>query len=301
MEKESRVSTVLAHPGAMDVIAHPDVAEFWRVAEPLVTADPVRNTVVLTVIARLLLGGRFGDVTPMFFTIHDDDATVIGATFCTPPFPLVVSAVPARAAGALAERLVTDDIALTGVSGTRAEAEAFAAAWTERTGARLAERIDQRLYRLDRLAFPPGVPGEPVVADVGDIDLLTDWRRDFAVEADPHADVRWSREAIERQVEDSLVAGDASLLWLLGDQPVALAVVGMPRSDMSRIGPVYTPEEFRGHGYGSAVTAAAAQWALDQGARHVVLFTDLDNPVSNSIYQRIGFVSVADAMDVSFT
>jgi predicted GNAT family acetyltransferase len=70
---------------------------------------------------------------------------------------------------------------------------------------------------------------------------------------------------------------------------------------MSRIGPVYTPPERRGHGYGSAVTAAASRWALDKRANHVLLFTDLANPVSNSIYQQIGYIPVADALDVRFT
>jgi predicted GNAT family acetyltransferase len=66
---------------------------------------------------------------------------------------------------------------------------------------------------------------------------------------------------------------------------------------MSRIGPVYTPPEHREHGYASAVTAAAAAWALAAGACHVVLFTDLANPVSNSIYPRLGFRPVHDAVE----
>jgi RimJ/RimL family protein N-acetyltransferase len=39
-----------------------------------------------------------------------------------------------------------------------------------------------------------------------------------------------------------------------------------------------------GHGYGSAATAAAAQWADTAGADQVVLLTDLANPVSNAIF-----------------
>jgi predicted GNAT family acetyltransferase len=42
-------------------------------------------------------------------------------------------------------------------------------------------------------------------------------------------------------------------------------------------------------------------WARGSGAREVVLFTDLSNPVSNSIYQRIGYRAVSDAVDVAFT
>jgi predicted GNAT family acetyltransferase len=62
---------------------------------------------------------------------------------------------------------------------------------------------------------------------------------------------------------------------------------------VARIGPVYTPAEFRGHGYANAAVAGVSQVLLDQGAR-VCLFTDQANPISNRIYQRIGFRPVVD-------
>jgi predicted GNAT family acetyltransferase len=49
------------------------------------------------------------------------------------------------------------------------------------------------------------------------------------------------------------------------------------------------------------VTAGVSRWAIDQGASDVVLFTDLANPISNSIYQRIGYRPVMDVVEVTFT
>jgi predicted GNAT family acetyltransferase len=71
-----------------------------------------------------------------------------------------------------------------------------------------------------------------------------------------------------------------------------------PAFGVSRIGPVFTPRHFRGHGYGSAVTAAAAESARRDGVDEVVLFADLANPVSNAIYQRIGFEPVCDSVRI---
>jgi predicted GNAT family acetyltransferase len=68
---------------------------------------------------------------------------------------------------------------------------------------------------------------------------------------------------------------------------------------MSRIAYVYTPPTWRGNGFGSAVTAAASQWALDAGAGDVVLFTDLANPISNAIYPRLGYRPVHDAVQLA--
>jgi predicted GNAT family acetyltransferase len=48
------------------------------------------------------------------------------------------------------------------------------------------------------------------------------------------------------------------------------------------------------------VTAAAARWALDEGADTVLLFTDRTNATTNALYPRIGFVPVYDALELSF-
>ena len=56
----------------------------------------------------------------------------------------------------------------------------------------------------------------------------------------------------------------------------------------ARVGPVYTPPELRGRGYASALTASLTERLLER-RRFCFLFTDLANPTSNSIYQRIGY------------
>jgi predicted GNAT family acetyltransferase len=63
---------------------------------------------------------------------------------------------------------------------------------------------------------------------------------------------------------------------------------------------VYTPPGLRGRGYGGAVTAAVTRAALDAGAEDVVLFTDLANPISNALYQRLGYRPVEDRSLVEF-
>ena len=70
---------------------------------------------------------------------------------------------------------------------------------------------------------------------------------------------------------------------------------------MARIGPVYTPPALRGRGYAGAATAAVSQAALDAGTREVVLYTDLANPVSNALYERLGYRPVEDRVVLSFT
>ncbi|WP_323187335.1 GNAT family N-acetyltransferase [Streptomyces sp. NBC_00006] len=58
--------------------------------------------------------------------------------------------------------------------------------------------------------------------------------------------------------------------------------------------PVYTPPALRGRGYAAAVTAEVSRAARAEGAEEVLLFTDLSNPTSNALYQRLGYRPVRE-------
>ncbi len=62
----------------------------------------------------------------------------------------------------------------------------------------------------------------------------------------------------------------------------------------------HTLPQHRQRGYGAAVTAACTDDALCSGAQHVVLFTDLANPTSNALYQRLGYRPVSDRTITTF-
>ena len=55
------------------------------------------------------------------------------------------------------------------------------------------------------------------------------------------------------------------------------------------INSVYTPKEYRQKGYATAVVAELSRTILNSGKKFCTLFTDLANPTSNSIYQKIGY------------
>ncbi|MCE9522344.1 MAG: hypothetical protein K8S25_07930 [Alphaproteobacteria bacterium] len=67
----------------------------------------------------------------------------------------------------------------------------------------------------------------------------------------------------------------------------------------ARVSGVYTPDERRGHGFAAALTAALSQKVLT-GGLWCCLFADADNPLTNRIYQRIGYVKLATFADMLF-
>jgi len=279
----------------MDVRVHHDPAGYWALVRPLFAADPMRHTHGLTVIQRLVEVPDPDDEPPVLLSAWDG-SDLAGAVFRTTPWPMGVSALPGAADQAVASTLLDVHPELSAVSGPRETAARFAGVWSALTGVTVKEVMALRLYRLGELAMPV-VRGTARLGTHDDVPLMAGWRSAFEIEA-----VGRERQPgrAESDVRRSPALGSGMILWEVDGGVVSLAAVGAPIDGMSRIGPVYTPPEHRGHGYGSAVTAVASQWALDAGAEHVILFTDLANPVSNSIYQRIGYRPVYDQTELEF-
>ena len=63
---------------------------------------------------------------------------------------------------------------------------------------------------------------------------------------------------------------------------------------------MYTPPEYRRKGYASSCVAALSKTLLDKGYQYCFLFTDLANPTSNSIYQKIGYKPVCNVSNLKF-
>ena len=279
----------------MDLQIYEDPREFKALADPFYGTDTLRHTVALTVMARFL--GMARERPPIMGTLHDN-GELVGVALRTPPWPVIVSGLPTDPE--LLESFLTQwleaDPDLPGVSGPVENAHAVADAWTKRTGGTTNVTLASRLFRLGELA-PPTTTGCAREATVDDTDLLISWRRDFAIEA---LGFERSGDDGPAEIRRRFEIGDSVILWEDGGKPVAWANASKPIGGMSRVGPVYTPPEHREHGYGSAVTAAASQHAVDAGAKDVILFTDLTNPVSNSIYQKIGYRPVYDSTELEF-
>lgn len=274
----------------MQVREHDDVESFLVFAGPLYARDPILHTVELTALAAGVGAEAF------LMTVHDG-GEVVGAAMQTPPYPLLVSGLPVETLDAAATFAGDVHPDLCGVRGLRDRAQRFATVWQSRVPRDGRVIVEEMLYRLGDLRPPVGVSGTHRLATEADHSLLASRVEDFFVEA--FQDAR-DEEAGLRFVRDAVAVGNRFVLWTVDDEPVSMAMLRAPASGVSRIGPVHTPAVARGHGFGSAVTAAAARMACEDGVPDVVLFADLANPVSNAIYRRIGFEPVSTSVRIDF-
>jgi len=214
---------------------------------------------------------------------------VVGVALRTPPHNLVV----ATPAGPEVIRALAADLAaneLPGVFGITAEARTFADGWCARRGVTARPTMDLRVYELTRVRATGDSPGEFRSATEADVPTLTEWERASHREANPHAPAP---------------AGPLDLdglhVWEAGGEVVSMVRARPVTPRRAVINAVYTPPVRRGRGYATVVVAAASALMLRRGFIGCLLFTDLANPTSNRIYQKIGYEPIGDFQQLKFS
>jgi GNAT superfamily N-acetyltransferase len=284
----------------MQVVRHEDPETFRNAVESYLLADEPRHNLIFGLLQTLI---EQPAVYPDFRLWQvEAQGETMGAALVTLPHKLVLAA-PARdeALVLLAQALAADPLPspLSGVVGGLPEADTFATIYCESTGGRTTERMQQGIYALEEVTDVPIPPGHPRRAQGGDLELLLAWTRAFAEEADPGS--HWDEEEARRRLAHRLEAGSPSGYWIWEDgEPVSLTGYVAPTRTGIRIGPVYTPPGLRQRGYATALVARVSREMLARGRRFCFLYTDMDNPTSNAIYQRIGYRLVCRSAMIAF-
>jgi uncharacterized protein len=275
----------------MRIERHDDPATFFALVAPFLEQREAEHNLQLGFRARLEADRHaFGPRDPLLYAALDDAGEVTGVATQTPPFGLVLSQLDDPAiVDALVVRLAEDGAELPTAGGPVEASRAFAERWAQVTGVMPFVQIEERIYEATAVVHPEGVSGAMRPYAGADRSLVIDWLGGFFVEAMP--DVPEGR--IERIVDDRAAGMGSLVLWEDDGEVVSLAGHAGETPNGFRVGPVYTPPELRGRGYASALTAALTEELLAR-RRFCFLFTDLANPTSNSIYQRIGYRPVTD-------
>lgn len=289
----------------LSLIHHTTGSEFLAAAEAALAQNEAANNLIYGLALRLAADPqRFEQLPytpPPFLATVQEGGELVCAGLMTPPYRLVIFAQPEaqpRALPAAFDLLIAHlqdgGWRVPGVTVADPVGSLFAERWCAATGDGYAVELRLRAFELRAVDWPPVLPpGRLRKAVLEDAPLAHQWYCDFTTEAIP-GDPLPTREGVERAI------GEGSIyLWDDGG-PVSLAARGRRLPHGSSVGPVYTPSALRGRGYASACVAALSQAILDSGAHYCTLFTDLSNPTSNAIYQRIGYRPVCDYVEYKF-
>lgn len=211
------------------------------------------------------------------------------------PYNLCLNAIPGdfsalSAAVLLAEYLRREKIEVKGVNASKVLCNAFFSAY----GGSYRVRAGMDIMVLKELIEPPVVPGKLRPAEEEDVSLITNWHRAFYREA--------LHEEPPEDVEDRVrahIGRHALFVWENPEREAVSAahICARELEHGASISGVYTPPEQRGKGYCQNTVAAICRKLLTEGKEYCTLFVDKANPVSNRVYEKIGFQIVEDNFD----
>ncbi len=268
-----------------------DPARVLTIAGGFLASQPVLHNLVLS-----LLHARVARSEPgRYWVVHRDKIDgekIAGVVFQSPlTFAATLTPMEPDVTVAMVNAIADAGVALPGVNGEAATAATFAGQWTERHKSAAVPTHGQRLYEF--LDPPKGsaIDGQFRKAGAEDHALVARWARAFHEEvheplSDPDA------------VVGRLISAGQVWLWDNG-QPISMAVGRAPVEGVVRVSGVYTPPEHRRQGYAAACVLELST-SIRQSGHRCMLYTDLGNPTSNSIYRRIGYRAIAEVLRYRF-
>ncbi len=280
-----------------------NVHEFYNDTYNVLMRDEAQNIILL---GNIIIGNEGKDRTDwrdpanwLMATVYDINGIKITALM-TPPHNITLYAtdniINMQAIDCLIDGLTEYNI--PGVTTEKSLAELFAKEYTTRKGLTFKTTMSQRIYELNTI--------NPDVKQFGTIRLFEEKDMYFFpywLEAFKSAGIYGNTNmSIPQDMEAYQYRLCSKKLFVLevDGKPVSMAGFTKETQTAICVSFVYTPPYYRGNGYASSCVAQLSQTALDKGFTKCVLYTDLLNPISNSIYQKIGYNAICDSLMLRF-
>ena len=264
-----------------------DPAWTLKKAERFLTSQPVLHNIILT-----LLHGRIANPKPGRYWIATNNMQIVGVALQSPiDFAATVTPMAHDVVAATVKAIAEAGVVLPGVNGDAATAAYFAGHWTEACSAAALPFQGQRLYEATRIQNLNGISGYLRQAKTSDHELIITWMHEFHSEiGEPHSD-------FSHFVDSRISSGR---FWLWDDSgPAAMASYSQSVEGAVRVQSVYTPPKKRKKGYAGSCVGSLSELLIERGYR-CLLYTDLGNRSSNSIYRRVGYRAVAEILRYRF-
>jgi uncharacterized protein len=278
------------------IISFETATDFLQAARADLERHEAVNNLVLGICGQLVDHPERFSSPPVLKTVEEDGNRFLTAIM-TPPHNLIVSGSTVSPDGInlLVETLIRERTTIPGVIGPVDIARAIAVRWAEAARRRYTASQKLRMYELKEVLAPQPGRGKLRAAGAAELELVTRWWCEARMEMFGKSDAEEDRRAAQFRTE----AGDV-FLWE-DDEPVSMACRTRPTRKGIGVGMVFTPPLMRNRGFATACVGELSRALLRSGWDFCTLYADLMNPVSNSIYQKIGYRPIGDFEEYEFT
>lgn len=268
-------------------------APFLHLTRTFLETSEMENTLLLG-ISSWLTAHPEQIVQPSCFLVLETNGNIRGAAILTPR-GLILSRIKKANLDQLLSHMSEKELKFSSVEAPQNTARTFAELWSQKMGYTTRLYRTTRLYELTNVIPPAPKEGQLRQATKKDRSLVYRWMHGFSIDIRDHIKEKSIRERAAQMLVDK-----RPYFWE-DSVPRSMAAWGGPTAHGIRISAVYTPPEFRGRGYASVCVAALSQAMLRSGKDFCCLFADRTNPVSNRLYQRIGYRPVCDFAEYHFS
>ena len=279
------------------------IKEFYHAAYDFLMRHEAQNLIPL---GNIIIGEKgedksgWRDPANWFMAAVSDGAEVQLAAVMTPPHNITLYARENKIDESAVSFLINGiaDVPVPGVTAKRDMALYFANTYCAVKSMKYETVMEQRIYELTEVS--PGIPrvGTMRLADESDMCFLPYWLEAF-YSAETYGKTTMN---IPQDGAPYLDKIKQKKIYVLedGGKPVSIAGATRELQKVCGVAHVYTPPYFRNRGYATSCVARLSQMILDRGFTKCVLYTDLANPTSNGIYQKIGYRPICDSVMLKF-
>lgn len=281
----------------MKVFLESSIKRYLDRVEDLLLQQEVNNNLMLGLLERGRNNiGVFSDGIRL--GIVEDNGEPVYAFMQTPPNKWILpnaNCTDENCISAIVQFLYHHKYPVPGIIGPENLANEFIQLWTKKKGIKAELTMKQKVYQLDEVMINPNPSGTLIPASEEHLPIVRDWIYQFGQQANV---------AITKPQAISMAANHVQnqslFLWVVNDEVVSMANNGRRTRNGATINGVFTPDHQKRKGYATNLVAALSQKLLDEGFKFCNLYTDMSNPTSNSIYQKIGYYVVGDSVEYMF-
>lgn len=287
----------------MKFTLYSNVHEFYDAVHDILMRHEAQNKLLL---GNLIMGNKGQDKASwrnpkkwLMATVRDEKNILLTALM-TPPYNLTLYAtdndINDEGIKCLVEGLKNYNI--PGVITEKILAEKFAKEYAKQKNVGYETLMNQRTFQLTEVNSEIKRIGTLRLLNEKDLSFFPFWLEAF------HASETYGKKEMPMPENNQLYnyyIGQKSIYILeVGGLPVSMAALVRELDSAIGVSMVYTPPYLQNKGYASSCVAQISELALTRGFKKCVLNTDLLNPTSNSIYQKVGYEPVCDVLLLNF-
>ena len=283
----------------MEIKFYEDIDEYYNLVSEFLLKNEAENNLLFSILSTIKINPkRYGEEKPVLICVKQNDRIKL-ISLRTPPYNQLLSyTVDLNSIDLLTKMLLRKKTELPGILGFKKGAEKFAQLWCENKKLKSQIIRNERIYKLERVAEETLGSRDFIIGSEINKSLILNWVKKFMLEALPETTEDQISRSQNARIED--IKNKKFFLLMDKNKVVSMARKAGKTPNGNLVNLVYTPPELRRKGYATECVAKLSKRLLEEGNKFCFLFTDLMNPISNSIYQKIGYRPVIDVDEYKF-